>query len=149
MDGGREEHRSQVRQSPVGQRGRSTDCKLTTGLITPAEFADLNAKIGGLTIDHQFQPQRSVVDANTAAIAYRTGQVTDARQLANVPIIDLRAYSETGEIHTSFYTYKMRARLDRANGGHGNQLIWTFPASEPVLGVTPPQNLVVKSFLLI
>ena len=42
----------------------------------------------------------------------------------------------------------MRARLDRANGGHGNQLIWTFPATEPILGVTPPQNLVVKSFLL-
>jgi hypothetical protein len=42
----------------------------------------------------------------------------------------------------------MRGRLDRVNGGHGNQLIWTFPATEPVLGVTPPQNLVVKSFLL-
>ena len=134
---------------PWGNEGVQYGLKaLQQGLITPAEFADLNAKIGGLTIDHQPQPERSVVDANTAAIAYRTGQVTDGRQLANVPIIDLRAYSETGEIHTSFYSYKMRARLDRANGGHGNQLIWTFPATEPVLGVTPPQNLVVKSFLL-
>ena len=121
---------------------------LKEGLITPAEFADLNAKIGGLSIDHTNQPERSVVDANTAAIAYRTGQVTDARQLATVPIIDLRAYSETSEIHTSFYSYKMRARLDQANGGHGNQLIWTFPATEPVLGVTPPQDIVEKSFLL-
>lgn len=117
-------------------------------LITPAEFADLNAKIGGLTIDHQNQPERSVVDAQTAAIAYRAGQVTDPRQLATVPIIDLRGYSETGEIHTSFYSYKMRARLDEANGGHGNQLIWTFPATEPIIGVTPPQDIVVKSFLL-
>ena len=121
---------------------------LQKGLITPAEFADLNAKIGGLTIDHQNQPQRSVVDPHTAAIAYRAGQVTDARQLATVPIIDLRAYSETGEIHTSFYSYKMRARLDQDNGGHGNQLIWTFPATEPIIGVTPPQDIVVKSFLL-
>ena len=134
---------------PWGNEGEQYGLKaLQQGLITPAEFADVNEKIGGLTIDHQPQPGRSVVDANTAAIAYRTGQVTDGRQLANVPIIDLRAYSETGEIHTSFYTYKMRARLDRANGGHGNQLIWTFPATEPVLGVTPPTNLVVKSFLL-
>lgn len=122
---------------------------LQQGLITAAEFADLNANIGGLTIDQKFQPQRNTVDAHTAALAYRTGQVTDARQLANVPIIDLRAYSETGEIHTSVYSYKMRARLDRANGGHSNQLIWTFPASEPVLGVTPPQNIVEKSFLLL
>ena len=122
---------------------------LQQGLITPAEFTDLNANIGGLSIDHQFQPQRSAVDARTAAIAYRTGQVTDGRRLADVPIIDLRAYSETGEIHTSFYSYKMRARLNQANGGHGNQLIWTFPATEPVLGVTPPQSLVEKSFLLL
>ena len=65
-----------------------------------------------------------------------------------MPIIDLRAYSESGEIHTSVYSYKMRARLDQANGGHGNQLIWTFPATAPVLGVTPPQSIVEQSFLL-
>jgi hypothetical protein len=42
----------------------------------------------------------------------------------------------------------MRARLDKANGGHGNELIWTFPAAEPILGVTPPQDITLKSFLL-
>ena len=78
----------------------------------------------------------------------RRGQVTDPRQLANVPIIDLRAYSETGEIHTSFYSYKLRARLDQANGGHANMLIWTFPGSTPILGVAPPKDIVLKSFLL-
>ena len=55
---------------------------LEAGEITPAEFVDLNAKIGGLDIDHKPQAERSAVDANTAAIAYRTGQVTDPRQLA-------------------------------------------------------------------
>ena len=54
---------------------------LQKGLITPAEFADLNENIGGLTIDEKFQAQRTTVDANTAALAYRTGQVTDAHQL--------------------------------------------------------------------
>ena len=122
---------------------------LQDGSITPAEFTDLNAKIGGLTIDHQPQPERSVVDEPTAATAYRTGQVLDARQLTTVPIIDLRAYSETGEIHTSFYSYKTRARLDEANGTHANQLIWTFPAAEPILGVGPPADIALKSFLLI
>src|SRR3954470_13266471 len=121
---------------------------LQSGQITPAEFVDLNAKIGGLTIDHVSQPSRSVVDENTASIAYRAGQVTDAHQLTTVPIIDLRAYSETGEIHTSFYSYKMRARLDKANGNHDNMIIWTFPAAEPILGVSPPPDIVLKSFLL-
>jgi hypothetical protein len=69
--------------------------------------------------------------------------------LASVPIIDLRGYSETAEIHTSYYSYKMRARLDNANGSHGNQIIWTFPAFAPVLGVVPPFDIGLKSFLLI
>src|SRR3954470_5889808 len=121
---------------------------LKAGQITPDEFADLNAKIGGLDIDHKPTASRSAVDENTAAIAYRTGQVTDARQLSTVPIIDLRAYSETGEIHTSFYSYKARARLDKANGTHANQIIWTWPAAEPILGVAPPSDIVLRSFLL-
>ena len=121
---------------------------LEAGEITPAQFVDLNEKIGGLDIDHKPQAARTAVDENTAAIAYRTSQVVDGRQLATVPIIDLRAYSESGEIHTSFYSYKTRARLDEANGTHANQLIWTFPASEPILGVSPPPAIVEKSFLL-
>jgi hypothetical protein len=88
------------------------------------------------------------MDAQTAATAYRTGQITDPRQLAAVPIVDLRAYSESAEIHTSYYSYKMRARLDQANGGHDNQIIWTFPPFGPILGVVPPPDIVLKSFLL-
>jgi hypothetical protein len=122
---------------------------LNSGAITPAEFANVNEKMGGVDIDNHRQAQRSEVDSRTATIAYRTGQVTDARQLATVPIIDLRAYSETAEIHTSFYSYKMRARLDKANGSHDNQIIWTFPAFAPVLGVVPPPDIALKSFLLI
>jgi hypothetical protein len=122
---------------------------LQDGKITAGEFVDLNAKIGGLDIDHKPQAERSPVDANTASIAYRTSQVTDARQLATVPIIDLRAYTETGEIHTSFYSYKMRARLDEKNGQHDNQLIWTFPAAEPIIGVSPPPDITLKSLLTI
>jgi hypothetical protein len=122
---------------------------LKAGLIAPAEFADLNAKAGGDDIDNQPQPQRTEMNAQAATTAYRTGQITDARQLAGVPIIDLRAYSESAEIHTSYYSYKMRARLDAANAGHGNQIIWTFPAFAPILGVIPPPDIALKSFLLI
>jgi hypothetical protein len=121
---------------------------LKAGSITPAEFADLNAKMGGVDIDNHDQSQRSEMDAQTAATAYRTGQITDARRLAAVPIIDLRAYSESAEIHTSYYSYKMRARLDKENGGHANQIIWTFGSFAPVLGVVPPPDIELKSFLL-
>src|SRR5262249_28637828 len=74
---------------------------LRSGQITADQFVDINAKIGGLTIDGKPQAARSVVDESTAANAYRTGTVMDAHYLADVPIIDLRAYTESGEIHTS------------------------------------------------
>jgi hypothetical protein len=124
---------------------------LRKGLITPAEFADLNAKAGGFDIDGNPEPQRVVTSEKTAAIAYRTGQVTDAHQLDNVPIIDLRGYSESAEIHTSAYSYVMRARLDKANGDHANQIIWTWQSQFPILGMstaTQP-DIGLKSFLLI
>src|SRR4051812_42429520 len=124
---------------------------LKAGQISPAEFADLNAKAGGFDIDGNPQPQRVAMSGRTAAIAYRTGQVTDAHQLDDIPIIDLRGYSESGEIHTSVYSYVMRARLDAANGAHANQIIWTWQAQFPILGMstaTQP-DIGLKSFLLI
>lgn len=118
---------------------------LNAGQISVAQFLDLNAKIGSKTIDWQFQPQRSLPDAGAPATAFRASQVVDTRQLANVPIIDLRGYHETSEIHTSFHSYQLRAKLDRDNGTHGNQIIWTFPPSPTIL---PPPDIALKSLLL-
>jgi hypothetical protein len=118
---------------------------LNAGQITPAQFLDLNARIGSKTVDWQFRAQRALPDPGAARIAYEAGQVTDARQLATVPIIDLRGYHETQEIHTSFHSYKMRAKLDRDNGGHANQIIWTFPPSPSIL---PPPDIALRSLLL-
>jgi hypothetical protein len=131
---------------PAGNFGVQYGLKaLNAGQITPAQFIDLNTKIGSTDIDFHFQPQRSLPDPGASRIAYRAGQVTDARQLADVPIIDLRGYNESREIHTSFHSYKMRAKLDRDNGGHGNQIIWTFPPSPSILA---PPPIALQSLLL-
>jgi len=122
---------------------------LNAGSLAPAQFLALNAGIGGADIDLNPQPQRSVADPGTVATAYLSGQVTDARPLATVPIVDLRAWSESAEIHTSFHSYEMRARLDAANGNHDNQVIWTWPAEFPILGVIPSPAMALKSFLLV
>jgi hypothetical protein len=119
---------------------------LNTGVITPSQFADLNAHIGGTDIDWHSQPTRTQADPGTIDTAYRTSQITDARQLATVPIIDLRGYIEA-EIHTSFHSYEMRARLDRDNGGHANQIIWTFPITDQITANLPGGNA-QQSFLL-
>lgn len=104
---------------------------LEDGLILPEQFVDLNEKLGGKDIDGQLIGQRMVADEGSLAIAYDSSQVTDASQLATVPIIDLRG-QDNEEIHTSYNSYVVRARLDRDNGQHGNQIIFTGPI--PLLG---------------
>jgi hypothetical protein len=121
---------------------------LLSGEITPEQFVDLNEKIGGLNIDHDFQAGRSVADPGAAKIAYQSGRVNDGSQLDKVAIIDLRGTSNSADIHTDFHTYAMRARLDKANGGHGNQIIWSFAPAVPI-SPTPPASIATKSFLLL
>jgi hypothetical protein len=116
------------------------------GLITATQFVDLNAKIGGIDIDYQFVPRRMNVDAETLRTAYSAGQITDARQLADVAILDLRGYSEVGEVHTSYHSYAMRARLDQRNGHHENQVIWTSTPVPPILPV-PQKELTDKALV--
>src|SRR3989449_11629635 len=44
-----------------------------------------------------------------------------------LPIIDLRGH-DVEEIHHDYRSYVMRARLERSNGHHDNQVIWTGAA---------------------
>src|SRR3989449_9385346 len=48
-----------------------------------------------------------------------------------LPIIDLRGH-DVEEIHHDYRSYVMRARLERSNGHHDNQVIWTGAA--PLVG---------------
>jgi hypothetical protein len=119
---------------------------LAAGLITPEQFVALNEGVGGVDIDFNYTAARSEPDLVAQSIAYRTGQVTVPAELANVPIIDLRGSHNFNDIHTDYHSYVMRARLDAANGGHGNQLIWTWNGS--TFGIGPPPTIALKSFLL-
>ena len=120
---------------------------LESGAITPEQFVALNAGVGGTDIDLNFTAARSQPDLVAQPIAYHTGQVTNGTELANVPIIDLRGSHNFNDIHTDYHSYVMRARLDAANGGHGNQLIWTWNGS--LFGIGPPPSIALKSFLTI
>jgi hypothetical protein len=118
---------------------------LRAGTITPAQFADLNARIGGATIDGQPQPARRAADPGSPAIAYRAGQVTQGFRLDRVPIIDLRGSANTLDIHTDYHSWELRARLDEANGHHANQVIWTWRAGGNFSGITPPEDIAVRA----
>lgn len=114
---------------------------LTSGQITPQQFADLNAKVGGLDIDWNWQAQRSSADPAALSVAYRAGLVTYPAAAASVPIIDVRGAGDV-EIHTDVHSYTMRARLDAANGNHDNQVIWTAPGVQLIV----PQAVTDEAF---
>lgn len=100
---------------------------LRRGQITAEQFVDLNVKIGGRDIDYNWTPGRSDADTEALHHLYRSGRVNDGRQLATVPIMDVRG-GLNAEVHTSLYTQVMRARLIAANGHADNQVAWTSAA---------------------
>jgi hypothetical protein len=116
---------------PDGYAGRPLDnvgvqyglTALQQGLITPAQFVDLNAKIGGGDINTQPTADRTAADEPALANAYKGGLVNETNNLKNVAIIDLRG-TDQGEFHDVYRAFAIRARLEQQNGTFANQVIW-------------------------
>jgi hypothetical protein len=113
------------------------------GQISAEEFVSLNEKIGGSDTDMNPTAARMVADADALRIAYQAGIIGDAKQWAKVPIIDWRG-NDNSNIHMNWRAFAVRDRLDRVNGGHGNQVIWRYGP-----GLLPPPQLMVDSLVTI
>jgi hypothetical protein len=114
---------------------------LTKGEITPADFVDLNVKVGGLNIDANPIATRSNGASPSLARAYRSGMINEANNLNQTAIIDCRG-PNPGVFHDAYRAFAVRARLDRANGTHANQLIWE--GSTPLVA---DKNCELNSFI--
>jgi hypothetical protein len=99
---------------------------LQSGAISVAQFLDLNTRIGGVDIDGNWTPTRSVADSDGLLRAYRNGRVLNTRLLSGVPIISYRS-SDPLEYHSDVEDKILSARLDRDTGGRGNQAIVVMP----------------------
>jgi len=100
---------------------------LQKGQITPAQFVDLNEKVGGVErVNLTPTDERGAADRSALANAYRTGMINETNNLDTTPIIDCRGPDE-GLFHDAYRAFATRARLDREHGGHGNQLIFEGP----------------------
>ena len=96
---------------------------LIAGKISPADFADLNAKIGDWDIDYNPTVERVAADRPALERVYKSGAVDQADNLDKVAIIDLRG-PDPGAFHDAYRTQVMRARLDRNFGTAANQVLW-------------------------
>ena len=99
---------------------------LRSQAITPAQFVDLNARIGGADADLNPVAQRRVADQPALGNAYRTGLINEANNLNQTAIIDCRG-PNPGVAHDAYRAFAVRARLDRDFGTHANQVIWEGP----------------------
>jgi hypothetical protein len=97
---------------------------LQKGEITPAQFVDLNAKLGGFDVD--INPTQARTDSNQPALerAYRSGAVNETNNSKDLAIIDLRG-PDPGAFHDAYRSWAIRARLEREEGHlPRNQVIW-------------------------
>ncbi len=98
---------------------------LNEGRITKELFLDLNERVGGWDIDFEWRPERAEADRGAVRIAYQSGRVTSGKGgLRTTPIIDERSYlDDSGNFHTSYYSFVMRERLRRDNGHSNNYVL--------------------------
>ncbi|GAA2067077.1 DUF6351 family protein [Streptomyces albiaxialis] len=100
---------------------------LNKGTIDVDRFLDLNARVGGFDADARHTARRTAADPEATRRAYRTGRMLNGGGgLADVPVIDYREYTDDaprGDLHMRFHSFSTRARLDKANGTHANQVM--------------------------
>jgi hypothetical protein len=101
---------------------------LEDGTITPAQFAAMNAGVGGYDYAGRPIATRTSADPRGLSAAYAADLVNSASLgLRYTPIIDQRTYLDRvtplADIHTAEMSYIMRDRLRTQNGTHANQVI--------------------------
>jgi Tannase-like family of unknown function (DUF6351) len=101
---------------------------LESGAITPAQFAALNVDIGGMNFAGAEVPQRTEASLTALRAVYGDDLVNSASLgLRTTPVIDQRLDLDFlgfgNDIHTTDWSFIIRARMLAANGTDGNQVI--------------------------
>lgn len=97
--------------------------ELNNHTITPAQFLDLNKKIGGLDINADPTPERIAGDPVAIANAYRSGLINEANHLDEVAMIN-HGGPDPGLAHDYAHAWWTQTRLQRDQGHTGNRVMW-------------------------
>ncbi|WP_372865057.1 DUF6351 family protein [Spongiibacter sp.] len=119
----------EVTKVPAGNKGIQYGLQtLQAGQITPAQFVDLNVKIGGFDFDMQPQIERSRADENAIAAAFHSGAGNVGNHLDKVAIINFVG-PDPAAAHDAVHAWWTRWRLDREHGHHDNHVMWAGPVA--------------------
>jgi Tannase-like family of unknown function (DUF6351) len=106
---------------------------LNAGVISPEQFIDLNAGVGGFTDDGEPRAERSVVAADLPGRAYETGRVSGPYGgLPDTPMILVNVYTdEMGDIHDRVRSFSLLDRLADEDGNWPDTAsLWTIGLPE-------------------
>jgi hypothetical protein len=99
---------------------------LKAGIITPQQFIDLNAGIGGFDQDANYVPTRSVGDVGAIRRAFESGlEFSGTGGAGKIPVFDITGiYNDDSGYHYQWEHFATRARLAQANGNADNEVMW-------------------------
>ena len=101
---------------------------LAGGAITPAQFLDLNEKIGGYDQNANPVASRSAGDLGAIKRAYQGGVTLGAGGgLASIPVFDDGAYNDERGYHYQWFHFAIRERIAKQNGNADNHVMWRGP----------------------
>lgn len=104
---------------------------LLGGRITPAQFVDLNAAVGGLDVNADRIDARTAGDPASVANAYRTGLLNQFTHTDEVAMINFGG-PDPGAAHDYSHAVWSHLRLLRDQGHTDNRADWFGPA--PLVG---------------
>ena len=105
--------------------------QVRSGVITPAQFVDLNVKLGGLDVDSEPTGERIAGDPVAIGNAYRTGLINEMTHLDEVAIIN-HGGPDPGAAHDYAHAFWSEERLQADQGHTDNRVTWFGPA--PLIG---------------
>jgi hypothetical protein len=104
---------------------------LDDGMLSKSDFVDVNSQAGGINYLGRYTKKRTDPDPTALRRAYQSGAVNMGNTMDKVAIIDLRGPDDT-DIHDTFRSFSMQARLQSEFGTSANQVMWR--GSEPLHG---------------
>src|SRR6266851_5694263 len=98
---------------------------LNEGVISTAQFLDLNQGVGGYDDDANYIASRALGNRGAIRRAYQSGvNLGGSGGLTAIPIIDFGSYNEAAAYHYQWHHFAVRQRLIEANGSAENHTLW-------------------------
>ena len=99
---------------------------LQAGVITPEQFLDLNAAIGGYDQDANYVAGRTTGDVDAIHRAFESGlEFSGSGGAGSIPVFDISGiYNDDSGYHYQWFHFATRDRIAQANGNPDNEVMW-------------------------